>query len=357
MKIGIYSPYLNIMGGGERYVLFIASHLANKHEVYLFWDDEKIVKKTKDTLNIGLKRVNIIPNIFSKSQSIVNLLKKIKKTRKYDIFLYVTDGSLFFSLAKKNILIIHAPSHFPKKNTLLDELKLKNWSTIICYSEFIEKFIKEKLDIKPKVIYPPVDVNTFKPGRKENIILSVGRFYGGKPHSKKQDFLVKTFKELVKEGLKKWQLILVGNTDPNGEKFIGMLNKISSNYPILIKKNLPFLNLKKLYSKAKIYWHATGFEEDLKKYPERAEHFGISTVEAMASGCVPVVINAGAQPEIVKDKKTGFLFKTKDELKQKTTLLIERKNLLSNLSKKAQKTANQFSEQKFLHKIDEIIKN
>ncbi len=357
MRIGIFSPYLNTLGGGERYLLLIAEHLSKKHEVHLFWDDKKIIKKANQILNANLKRVNVVPNIFSKKRIITNLLIKLKKTRIYDVFFYVTDGSLFFSLAKKNILIIHAPSHFPKKTTSLDNLKLKNWPVVLCYSKYIEKFIKERLKIKPKVIYPPVNLKIFSSESKKDTILSVGRFFGGKPHSKKQDFLIKVFKELIDEGFKNWQLILAGHADPEGEKFLKKLQKISKNYPVLIQKNLPFSKLKKLYSKAKIYWHATGINENLKKYPERAEHFGISTVEAMASGCVPIVINAGAQSEIVKNKKNGLLFKTKSELKQKTISLIKNQELLIALSQKAQKSVKKFSEQNFCQKIDELIKN
>jgi glycosyltransferase involved in cell wall biosynthesis len=357
MKIGIYSPYLNTLGGGERYILLIASYLANQNTVHLFWDDKSITKKARLNLNINLERVNIIPNIFSNKNNLYKLLKKLKKTREYNILFYVTDGSLFFSLAKKNILIIHAPSHFPPKNSLINILKLKNWSTILCYSGYIQKFIKAQLKRDALIIYPPIAVDSFIPGIKKNIILSVGRFFGGKPHSKKQDFLFNTFKELINEGLQGWQLIFAGVADKTGEIFAKKLQKKIKNYPISIKTNLPFSLLKNLYSSAKVYWHATGFGEDLKKFPEKAEHFGITTAEAMAAGCVPVVINSGAQPEIVTDKKNGYLFNTKNELKQKTLSLMKNQNILKKLSRAAQKTVQKFSEQNFYQNIDDLVKN
>ena len=63
-----------------------------------------------------------------------------------------------------------------------------------------------------------------------------------------------------------------------------------------------------LYRGAAVYWHATGLDEDIDDDPVRAEHFGITTVEAMSAGAVPVVIAAGGQPEIVRDGVDGFLF-------------------------------------------------
>ena len=61
------------------------------------------------------------------------------------------------------------------------------------------------------------------------------------------------------------------------------------------------------YKLAKIYWHASGFGEDLETHPEKAEHFGITTVEAMINGLVPIVIDAGGQKEIVVQDRWVFM--------------------------------------------------
>ena len=44
------------------------------------------------------------------------------------------------------------------------------------------------------------------------------------------------------------------------------------------------------------------------------EHFGITTVEAMAHGCVPVVVRLGGQLEIVQDGVNGRLWGSLGEL-------------------------------------------
>jgi glycosyltransferase involved in cell wall biosynthesis len=87
-----------------------------------------------------------------------------------------------------------------------------------------------------------------------------------------------------------------------------------------------------LLQSAKIYWHATGFAEDETTHPERMEHFGITTVEAMAAGCVPVVINKGGHPEIIQHGVNGFLWNTREELKQYTTVLIQDKALRGRMA-------------------------
>ncbi len=110
-----------------------------------------------------------------------------------------------------------------------------------------------------------------------------------------------------------------------------------------------------IYSKAKIYWHASGYGEDLTLHPDFAEHFGISTVEAMGAGAVPVVINAGGQKEIVKSGENGFLWDSLDELQQKTNELTKSSVLLEKLSFNAKKTALKFSEKSFEARIIELI--
>jgi hypothetical protein len=55
-------------------------------------------------------------------------------------------------------------------------------------------------------------------------------------------------------------------------------------------------------------WHATGYGFDAEQYPAKQEHFGMTTVEAMSAGAVPVVLNTGGQREIVTHGDDGFLW-------------------------------------------------
>ncbi len=44
MKILIFTPYINTLGGGERYVFTVAGYfLAQGGEVYLAWEDESVI--------------------------------------------------------------------------------------------------------------------------------------------------------------------------------------------------------------------------------------------------------------------------------------------------------------------------
>lgn len=353
MRIGIYDPYLHVLGGGERYFLTIAEHLSKKHQVDIFWDNDNIKEKAGKILNIDINRTNFLPNIFTVKKSIKNLFKKYKLTRKYNIFFYLSDGSIPFLFGEKNILHFQMPFNL-QDQFFLNKIKFLKINKIICNSFYTKKWIDKTFNIKSAVIYPPVDIASFFPDKKENLILSVGRFNQAL-HSKKQEVLIDFFIKIIKNGLTQWKLVLVGGMIKDDKAYIDNLQKKSRGYPIKILPNAAFKQLKNFYSQAKIYWHAAGFGENLKKYPQRAEHFGIATVESMAAGCVPLVFNAGGQKEIVDDNKNGFLWETFRELEEKTLNLIKNENFRKKIAIKAQSRAQDFSKEKFYQKINEII--
>jgi glycosyltransferase involved in cell wall biosynthesis len=174
-------------------------------------------------------------------------------------------------------------------------------------------------------------------------------------NAKKQEMMIEAFKKLTKAGLKNWKLALLGGVLPQDEEFVQKLRKQSKGFSIEILTNISILTLQEYYRKAKIYWHATGFGEDLNNHPEYAEHFGIATVEAMSYGTVPVVINAGGQPEIVDEGKNGLLWNTEEELLKKTNELIENKNEWEIFSLAAKEKAKEFTKEKFCMNVRLLI--
>lgn len=197
------------------------------------------------------------------------------------------------------------------------------YETIWANSEFTRRWIERYWERPSAVLYPPVDVEIFAPAQKRNQILSVGRFFAGS-HNKKHPLMIAAFKEMVDHGLADWQLHLVGGAGPKEEdqEYLRQLHAQAAGYPIHIHADIPFADLTRLYGESAIYWHASGFGEDEEREPIKFEHFGITTVEAMASGCAPVVIGKGGQPEIVRHGENGFLWNTVDDLQRLTWQLI-----------------------------------
>lgn len=354
MKIGIYTPYLKTLTGGEKYILSIASCLAKNNSVDIFWDDTEILSKASDKFDMFLEGVNIKPNIFAPQ---ISLLKRLRETFSYDRIIVLSDGSIPIVASKELILHFQFPVEWVNGSAPFTRFKMSRVSKVICNSYFTKKYIDRKFNIKSFVLYPPSDINTGSIPEKENIILTVGRFsmLPNGTDFKKLSVLVDAFKDFQKKRLKGWELAIVTSVLPENEKeYEGFAKSIKSQY-IKIHKNIPFREISKLYGKAKIYWHATGFGEDMELYPDRAEHFGISTVEAMSYGAVPIVINAGGQKEIVENGKNGFLWNTKEELVRLTHKVATDNELMSELSLEATRSSKQFSKDRFCEDLEHVI--
>lgn len=348
MKFGFYSPYLDTFGGGERYMLTLASYLSNDHIVDIFWDDPAIKATLARFLKIDLTNVRFVKNIFK-----VGFLKKVFSTFGYNFIFILSDGSVPLTLASKNILHFQVPFNFPPVS-LRTKLKLTRYSWIVTNSNFTKSYIDKSFGVDSKVIYPPVDVKRIKPGKKEKIILSVGRFSKGQLHPKKQEVLIEVFKEIYKKE-PSWRLVLIGQSKKEDYKYVHSLKKAARGYGIKIFENLPVDKLRNFYSAASIYWHATGFSEDEIKFPQKMEHFGIATVEASAAGVVPIVIEKGGQKEIVEDGKNGRLWLTKAQLYEATLAVINNKDQFLKLSTEAIKNSRRFSQEVFFREYEKII--
>lgn len=66
LKVGIYDPYLDTLGGGERYMLTIAEILLkHNYQVDIFWSKDKdLIDKAQDRFALNLENLNLVPDIF-----------------------------------------------------------------------------------------------------------------------------------------------------------------------------------------------------------------------------------------------------------------------------------------------------
>lgn len=355
MRVGIFDPYLDTLGGGEKYMLSLALCLSKKHAVSLFWDREKeqeIKSGAQKRFGFNLDNIHFADNIFS---SKIFLLQRLWESQKYDIIVYLSDGSIPLTFQKNLIIHFQFPVEWVKRSAWTD-LKLLQVRGIICNSQFTRLYIDRKFKTQSVVVYPPVGSRDFVQARKENIILNVGRFALNVEGTnfKKQDVMIDIFKKMSSE-VKNWQFVLIISVWNEDKDKIHDLQKRVKGYPIELIINPSNDVLWGIYKKAKIYWHAAGFGEDLRKNPERAEHFGIATAEAMGMGAVPVVINAGGQKEIVKNGENGFLWNTEEELIEKTKQLISDSKLWKKFSDEGRKSVVKFSKERFCEEIKKII--
>jgi len=355
VRIGIFDPYLDDLGGGEKYMMTIAECLLKNHSVDIFWDNQKDLQDLLKRFSLSLAGIRVVPNIFNSQTS---FFKRLLATKKYDAIIFLSDGSLPLTLSKKLFVHIQQPlGAMQTTGSLLDKLKIARVSGFFCNSEYTKSFINKKFHLRSTILYPPVALFA-KDAKKENIILHVGRFRIKNIRNddyKKQGVMINAFKDMIAKGFKNWKFVLAVSVQEKDKDAFAIMKKTAAGYPIEFLVNKSNDELWDIYSKAKIYWHASGFGEDLEKNPEFAEHFGISTVEAMGAGAVPVVINAGGQKEIVSEGITGFLWDTLEQLQSKTLKLANDEALFNKLSKQAIQSAKRFSRQKFYQEVNNLI--
>lgn len=198
---------------------------------------------------------------------------------------------------------------------------LAAYDKIISISRFTSEWIGRRWHLPSFELPPPIDTGLFTDGEiqtRGKIILSVGRFFAG-GHNKKHDAMARAFIRM-REGRRipaDWRLVFIGARHREHQDHLDYFDKLvalCTGHPIDILPDLPFDTLLTYYRRAPIYWHAAGWGERIARYPERFEHFGMTTCEAMACGCVPVVFDAAGQQEIVDSSEIGFRFSNYETL-------------------------------------------
>ncbi len=341
MKATIYNPYLDTLGGGERYCMAVAQTLLSKgYSVSLEWKDPAIKGKLEKRFGIDLGDLKIVPDIKRGSGS--------------DVCFWVSDGSIPTLSARKNILHFQVPFHGGNGKTLLNRMKLFRISKVVCNSFFAKGFIDKEYGVESVVVYPPVATTQFVPKKKENIILFVGRFSQLK-QVKNQDILINSFKIFSRAIKTQWKLVLAGGSEVGGKDFVEKLRNMVGEFKIEIIENPSFKEIVNLYGKAKIFWSAVGYGVNEDREPERVEHFGISVVEGMSSGAIPVVIRAGGYKEIVEDGENGILWTTPRQLVSKTKELLSGRETLKTLSEKAVLDSKKYSYGRFFGEFAKLL--
>ena len=384
LRISIYNePAGSGIGGSEFVAALLAEALATDHHVDLF---HRVRSLTVDQLaaNSGTRLDNVRLHYVDKPNSqpqwsIRNPLTHYRETQNiqaelskgYDIFVAIMHDVPPFSHAKKGALIVlfplpSAPYVKPEGgiNTTLARKRLgrylyqswawkkrmESYGLKTAISDFSRRWAQRRWGIDCKVVYPPVNTS-FRRVEKEKIILSVGRFaLRGEGHRKNQEEMLKVYGRMNSAGSLGWKYFSVGGLDstPGHRAYLEQLSALAVNSGAAVIVNSPREELVDLYERASIFWHASGYGEDQNVEPVLVEHFGISTVEAMAAGCVPVVINKGGQPEIVEHGVSGFVWETLDELQNYTNKLISDDDLRLQMSAAARERAQMFSREMFV---------
>ena len=197
--------------------------------------------------------------------------------------------------------------------------------------------------IPPPIDRPVIDLNTLRTG-----IISVGHFLAGE-QCKQQDFLIRAFKRLYESGLKS-ELHLVGapHPDPQHRAYFVECQRLSQGLPVHFYVDASPNRLARLYANAFVYWQGAGFGVDATVEPEKCECFGVSVVDAMSAGVIPLVVKKGAPAIIIQDSWNGYCYDTEDRLIELTQqIFLQPEPELSEMRARARSRSEDFSKEYF----------
>lgn len=388
-------------GGGTKRTMAMAEHFAKRFEVTLLTSDVLAWQERQHFFGVDLRQVNIVklyplPRLFPYRlwrqtrwgrhlYQIFSLRYYMRQIRalQLDLFISGSPNITLPPLAQRSIYMCTFPTLTPPPMDNIDQTSLvrglgslgKTWlkqllidsignnalaqfNVITANSRFTQSWIQEKWQLPATVVYSACElVGTTQP--KEKIICHAGRFVADCTlcNNKRHDILIETFKALPDLHQDGWQLHLAGGFPPESPNqiYVEQLKWAAQGYPIFFHVNASLPELHHLYRSASLYWHATGYGRDVQHDPAAHEHFGMTTVEAMSAGAVPVVINTGGQAEIVAHGVNGFVWNELSELSFYTRRLVNDPALRTAMSQQAIVDSQKYSKANFLASMDTIV--
>jgi alpha-1,3-mannosyltransferase len=359
MKIlHITNHFSPCIGGIENTVENICINLKNKgieSKILCLNKCAKSSKKLKEKEEINgipVKRISFIDLKYYKIA--LNALFFPKK----EFNLIHVHGIGFFSdlmlltkiIHKKPVIISTYGSVFHTKKMLLlkkiyfnliQKIILSFADKIIVISKADELKTKE---INNNIINAPIGINfnkKIKSKKKKNSFLFVGRY----SKNKKINLLIKTFSEIIKEKPEA-KLFIIGNDFDNLKKeFKKQINELNAEKNIFLLNSISQKELEKKYSESEFFVSASEYES-----------FGITVIEAMNYGLIPLISGIPSFKEFVENKENGFIIDYSEKNAGKK--IIEIMNLSEKqkkeLSEKAVKKAKEFNWNEKIKKYVEV---
>lgn len=356
MKIAIFHDYIGTIGGGEKLVLTLARGLGA--DVITTDLDNESVK------NMGFQDIKII----SLGKTIkFPLLKQISLcmrfalcdfSRDYDFFIFSNNWSHFAARKHKpNMWYCFSPPRvfydlyevFANREPFLIRQIFRIWVALheyvsLRYVRHVENFITISRNVQNRikkyygadsiVVYPAIDISRYKFKEYGDFWLSVNRLYP----EKRIELQINAFRKMPDE-----KLFIVGGSTKGDH---------SSKYVSCILKNPP--------QNVKLFGSATE-DELIELYANCRGHlttaldedFGLTPIEAMASGKPTVAVKEGGYLETINNGVTGLLVDATE-----SAIIKGIKSISMNPEKyriECEKKARDFDIPPFIKKIENII--
>jgi glycosyltransferase involved in cell wall biosynthesis len=370
LRIAVFNALIGLAGGAEKVALMFARAFEeNGYKVFLYTFEDNYRNTDEAIKMLGIyKPKNLIvlkPPFFEKIIRLSNRFMRYRKLLLAKYFLNIINKEEYDLVIDTSsntpinvdVSYIHLPAifsgninaqgiHWKIYNSFIHEIMknmIGNTRLVLLNSTWTLEFFKKIWgnNYRAHVLHPAVDIEFFNncKNKKEDQIISVSRFTSEK-----------RIWELVypAKALKKYKFVFVGSTHKDSNYTIRQIRNIANTIGannIEIITNVSKEDLKYLLCKSKYYIH-----------PPFPEHFGISIIEAMAAGCIPLVYrNSGSYTDIVSliSEKLGYI--NVQKIPMMISEIDKDENKWEELSLLSKKIANKFSFKVFKEKLTYMI--
>jgi len=355
MRILVVHPRMSVFGGGERVAVHsIITALKAQNEVLLasevfdipafedFFACQGLFKQvrllTYPSFRPIADRAVLYQRLLYHQWRIRGVVTRAKE---FDLILSTQDVAYLPSATVPIIQYCYFPEYFvhleSRPSSLLWKAyylpairfyrnRIRDIDCLLSTSNFTRGFVRDKWGRESTILYPPCPIDLYKnpDGQREDLVITVGRVV---PEKRMNLFL-----DLARR-LPKVRFVIIGSVARDQESYFRRLQETApANVSFLMS---PLRKLRDVLARAKIYVHCA-----------RNEHFGISIVEAMAAGCVPVVHDSGGPREIVTDE-VGYRWTLIDQAVEHVSGLITDDGVRGKMSNAAMSRAENFGPDAF----------
>ncbi len=197
----------------------------------------------------------------------------------------------------------------------------------------VERFYKENID------FNKVDElrKKYKLASSDFVLLFVGRL----AKEKNVEFLIDVHRDLMRK-YKNMKLIIVGD-GPGRDEYEQLARKYKTIDHVIFTGKVPWEDVPNFYQLADLFVTASTSETQ-----------GLTVVEAMAAGVVPVCVDDSAFRTVVVESLNGMMFKNKKECKNAIDRMYKKTEEKYQIAKQARITAEHCSSKHYAENVLDV---
>lgn len=361
----IYYPGQWFVGGAESYVLHLARSLRRAADVRILVTASFDQRTLREALRVEGQEVELVP-LTNDTEA------EVHRTSRSDLFFNCSAWAYIMPprRAVSAMLIYYAPAlrrHsitrgiakrlLAKAGRVTQSMAdprsvVASYDRILCVSNWTGALVADRWNRNWDLLYPAVPPVT-GPGpsqsAKDQLVLTVGRIGAGGT-DKGHLAMAELFSRMAPAG---WRMVVAGAINYSSAEAVAKSIVDRGLGMVTVAANPSRKDLEDLYRRAALYWHGAGMNA-----PDGAvghEHFGISIVEAMSAGAVPLAHGSGGPVEILSGPLSAGLWKSETELKNASETLMADAQAMSRLGSEAISRAAAFSPQSFDRAVDALL--